>query len=80
MEKGFVYLIQPGELIDTNRYKIGSSNEEDLSGFHCYENGTRYIFIMECSNPYDLEYIIKTSFKKKNLIYIVVKNILKEIL
>jgi hypothetical protein len=30
MDKGIIYLIQPAELIGTNRYKIGMSNKLNL--------------------------------------------------
>jgi hypothetical protein len=61
--KGSVYLIQPAELIGTNRYKIGCSKKGNLD--RCkngYKNGTRYIIIMECDDPYTIEKQIKQQF------------------
>jgi hypothetical protein len=70
MNKGIIYLIQPAELIGTNRYKIGCSNKPNLD--RCkngYKNGSRYICIMECLNPVVLEKKIKDNFTEKfNLI------------
>ena len=63
---GIIYLVQPAELVGTNRYKIGCSSKNDLS--RCkngYKNGTRYIHIMECIAPFALERIIIQGFKLK---------------
>jgi hypothetical protein len=61
--KGSVYLVQPAELIGTNRYKLGCSKKGNLD--RCkngYKNGTRYIIIMECENPHNIETQIKQKF------------------
>jgi hypothetical protein len=53
MNKGIIYFIQPSELINTNRYKIGCSTNCDL--VRCktgYKKGSRYLCIMECYNPF----------------------------
>lgn len=50
-----VYLIQPCELIGTDRYKIGRSAKNDLSRMKGYKNGTRYISIMEVENDKHVE-------------------------
>jgi hypothetical protein len=66
MNKGIIYLIQPAELIGTNRYKIGMSNNPDLE--RCkngYKKGTRYLCIMECNNPLKIENEIKKIFNTK---------------
>ena len=66
MNKGIIYLIQPAELIGTNRYKIGMSNKPDLE--RCkngYKKGSRYLCIMECNNPLEIEKNIKNEFTKK---------------
>ena len=66
MNKGIIYLIQPCELIGTNRYKIGMSNNPDLE--RCkngYLKGSRYICIMECNCPLEIEKNIKEEFSKK---------------
>lgn len=62
--KGTIYLIQPAELVGTERFKIGCSSKNDLN--RCkkgYKNGTRYIAILECEMPFALENEIK---KHKN--------------
>ena len=66
MNKGIIYLVQPKELIGTNRYKIGMSNNPDLE--RCkngYKKGTRYLCIMECDNPLKIENEIKKIFNTK---------------
>jgi hypothetical protein len=53
-------------LIGTNRYKIGCSAKNDLS--RCkngYKNGTRYITIMECTEPFKIESHIIRVFNEK---------------
>ena len=58
--RGIIYLIQPSELVGTNRYKIGMSNNPDLE--RCkngYKKGSRYLSIMECNDPLILEGNIK---------------------
>ena len=64
--KGIIYLIQPAELVGTNRFKIGCSCQEGLS--RCitgYKKGSRYMYIIECINPYQLEQQLKASFNSK---------------
>lgn len=66
MNTGIIYLIQPAELVGTNRYKIGMSNCPDLD--RCkngYLKGSRYICIMECNSPLEIEKNIKDEFSKK---------------
>jgi len=56
MNKGIIYLIQPIELINTNIYKIGCSNKNNLDRCNNgYKKNSRYICIMECNNPFLLE-------------------------
>ena len=62
---GIVYLIQPEELLLTNRYKIGCSNKKGLSRLSSYKKNTRYICTMECKNPFELETILKKKFNEK---------------
>ena len=65
MTKGIIYLIQPSELVGTNRYKIGCSKDASLNRcINGYKKGTRYITIMECINPLLLEKNIKNEFNK----------------
>ena len=47
MNKGIIYLIQPAELLGTNRYKIGCSGKNSLD--RCkkgYKIGSRYLSII----------------------------------
>jgi hypothetical protein len=62
---GIVYLIQPEELLQTNRYKIGCSLKNDLSRVCSYKKNSRYLYIAECINPHTLESNIKSSFNNK---------------
>ena len=64
MNQGIVYLVQPCELIGTNRYKLGCSEEPDLNRIKGYKKGTRYISIMECTDPFKLEKELKIHFNK----------------
>jgi len=65
MNKGIIYLIQPAELVSTNRYKIGCSSCPNLKRCNNgYKKGSRYICIMECINPFELENKIKCEFNK----------------
>ena len=41
---GIVYLIQPEELLQTNRYKIGCSTKNDLSRVCSYKKNSRYLY------------------------------------
>jgi hypothetical protein len=59
-----VYLIQPAELIGTDRYKIGRSAKNDLSRFKAYKSGTRFIMILECDDDVKLEKYLIDEFKK----------------
>lgn len=61
---GIIYLIQPSELVGTNRYKIGMSNNPNLDRCKTYKKGSRYLCIMECMNPLVLELDMKQEFKK----------------
>ena len=66
MNNGIIYLIQPTELIGTNRYKIGCSKNTQLDRIkNGYRKGTRYILIMECNKPFVLEKQILKIFNSK---------------
>mgnify|MGYP006090550431 CR=1 FL=1 len=42
--EGIIYLIQPAELVGTNRYKIGCSKKPNLDRVKKgYKKGTRYL-------------------------------------
>jgi len=62
---GYVYLIQPCELLGTKRYKIGCSKQENLSRLNSYKKGSRYISIYSCDNPLLIEKEIKNIFNNK---------------
>ena len=61
---GIIYLIQPSELVGTNRYKIGMSKNPNLDRCKSYKLGSRYLCIMECTEPSVLELNMKQEFKK----------------
>ena len=61
---GIIYLIQPSELVGTNRYKIGMSKNPNLDRCKSYKLGSRYLCIMECTEPSILELNMKQEFKK----------------
>jgi len=64
--RGIIYLVQPSELVGTNRYKIGCSGSPTLKRCQTgYRNGTRYICIMECQNPMDVERKLKAEFMNR---------------
>jgi hypothetical protein len=63
---GIIYLVQPCELLNTNRYKIGRSSKNNLD--RCkngYKKGTRYICIFECPDSISVENEIKKIFNIK---------------
>lgn len=62
---GIVYLVQPCELVGTDRYKIGRSSKDDLSRVLSYKKGTRYISIMECDDDKSLEKLLINEFNEK---------------
>jgi hypothetical protein len=67
MSRGIVYLIQPVELVfgKTECYKVGASEGVDIEG--CtkgYKNGTEYICVVRCENPFVLKSKIKEKFRE----------------
>ena len=60
-----VYFIQPAELRNTNRYKIGRSSKDDLSRVRSYKNGSRYILIIECDDDKEVEKLLIARFNKE---------------
>jgi hypothetical protein len=62
---GIVYMVQPAELVGSNKFKIGCSSKNDLSRCKAYKVGTRYIHIMECTDPLTVEKEIIRVFKLK---------------
>lgn len=64
-QEGTVYFIQPTELINTNKYKIGMSKKNDLCRLKTYHKGTRFICVMSCKCPVIVETILKKIFQTK---------------
>ena len=60
--KGIVYLIQPAELVGTNRYKVGCSNTPTLQRPNSYKKGSRFIHICECTEPLNVERALIEAF------------------
>lgn len=60
-----VYLVQPVELVGTNRYKIGMSSLSNLNRVRSYKNGTRYLCIFEKPNALAIEKKLKQAFNRK---------------
>jgi hypothetical protein len=66
LEIGLVYMLQPCELLGTNRYKIGASRTSSIS--RCqdgYKKGSRILFMIECIDPYMIEKILIKEFNNK---------------
>lgn len=66
MNTEIIYLIQPDELINTGRYKVGMSYSDTLD--RCkngYLKGSRYLCIMECVNPLEIERKIIQQFTQR---------------
>jgi Zinc finger, C2H2 type len=66
IRRGIIYLVQPAELVGTNRYKVGHSKKPNLSRLNSgYRNGTRYLYVAECHGAKKIETKIIESFKEK---------------
>lgn len=61
----YVYLIQPVELVGTNRYKIGMSSLDNLNRMKSYKNGTRHLAICEKQNAIVIERQLIKAFRDK---------------
>jgi hypothetical protein len=59
---GYIYLLQPAELVGTDRYKIGISSKDNLNRLRSYGNGTRYMFFIECDDFFRIENRLKKAF------------------
>lgn len=59
---GIVYLIQPAELVGTDRAKVGCSEKSDLSRVLQYKKGTKPLGIFYTEHPFTLERAIITIF------------------
>jgi ankyrin repeat protein len=62
---GILYLIQPAELVGTDRYKIGCSDKNDLSRLNSYKKNTKRLCIIKCTLPFIFEKILKIIFNLK---------------
>lgn len=65
----YVYLIQPAILRnlpnETSRIKIGMSRVYNLSRLKSYNNGTRFLCILESHDPLATEKKLITAFRRK---------------
>jgi hypothetical protein len=63
---GIVYLIQPGTVVGTNRYKVGASSNSSVLRIHKgYLKNTKVICIFGSDDPYTLENLIIQKFRKE---------------
>ena len=66
MDIGTIFLIQPAELVGTNRYKIGFICDKKIKEYiNNYLDDTRFILILESNNVQNIINEIKTIFKQK---------------
>lgn len=62
---GIVYLVQPCELLNTRRYKVGMSKKNTLDRVNKgYKRGTRYLNIQEVRDPERVEGKLLKSFNR----------------
>ena len=60
---GIVYIIQPEELVGTNRLKIGCSRKNDLSRIYTgYRKDSRFLCICESEFPFQMEKCLLKAF------------------
>jgi len=65
-DKGLLYLIQPAELVGTQRYKIGYSKNNDITKFRKdYKKGSRFLDIYEYERSPLLVSEIRNNFNNK---------------
>jgi hypothetical protein len=69
MSNGIVYFIQPGELIETDVYKVGYSSKLDLRRVLSYKKNTNYLSIIQCNNALKCEEEIKIKFKENFILH-----------
>ncbi len=50
MSSGYVYFVQPWDMVGTNQYKVGMSELDNLSRAKSYGSGTRYLCILDCAD------------------------------
>jgi hypothetical protein len=61
---GLIYLIQPAELVGTNRYKIGCTAKNTLERILSYKKGTRILHISNSNDYSKVEKILIEKFTK----------------
>ena len=69
MSNGIVYFIQPGELIESNVYKVGYSSKLDLRRVLSYKKNTNYLSIIQCNDALKCEGEIKKKFKENFILH-----------
>jgi hypothetical protein len=63
---GIVYLIQPVELLGTNRYKLGCSSKYTIERLQTgYRKGYKCENIKKCYKPFEIEKQLKNIFENK---------------
>ena len=67
---GMLYLIQPAELIGTDRYKIGCSNSPTLDRVRSYRKGSLYLSIKQVKNSMVVEKQLIALFKEKFTLFV----------
>lgn len=60
--EGIVYLIQPSELVGTERYKLGCSGKSCTQRLSAYKKGTRVLCVNLVKKPFFVEKKLKESF------------------
>lgn len=59
---GLVYLIQPEELLGTNRYKVGCSTKPNISRLKAYKQHSHLLCAYKCTKPFETEARLKAVF------------------
>lgn len=62
---GLVYLIQPEELLGTDRYKMGCSTKPNISRLKAYKKNSHLLCAYKCTNPFEIEKRLKAAFAAK---------------
>jgi hypothetical protein len=61
---GIVYLLQPEELVGTNRYKVGHSKKDTIDRAKGYKKNSKIIYYVTCKHSLQTETKIKNAFKQ----------------
>jgi len=64
-DSGIVYLVNPKELSNTNRYKVGCSSKKDFSRLTNYKKGTIWYSVNEVYNYKEVEKELIKDFRQK---------------